>query len=178
MRRLTRIIFAVVTLAAMVGCSPKLKPIGEQPLRTAYPVPMATATPAPGNTPTVAPAPTLTQFPTASEPAPEKTFAGVGDVAMMSGTHDVSAKVIVAGLQTLIIQSFYFDGKGPKADFRLVKGKEYDSPTAVLGVLEQRVYDNAFLIFRIPNSAGPGTVDAVIVYCPETREVYATAQFR
>jgi len=124
------------------------------------------------------PRPTTTQFPTPSEQAPESTFTSVGNVAFLEGAHGVSGKAIVAGLQTLILTQFTFDGKGPKADIRLVQGQDYDHPAAVLLELEQRPYDGQALIMIIPSSAGPGTADRIVVYVPETGEVYAESTFQ
>ena len=118
-----------------------------------------------------------TPFPTPAEVAPERTFTDVGDVAKLSGEHAVSGKAIVAGLQTLIIQKFYFDGKGPKADIRLVKDQDYENPAVIVFELEQKPYEDTFLLVRIPSSAGPGSANSIAVYCPETGEVYAVAKF-
>jgi hypothetical protein len=116
--------------------------------------------------------------PTATfEPAPEAIFIGVGATSEFSGEHNVSGKAVIAGLQTLIIMRFHFDGKGPQADLRLVLGENATEPTAILAELEPRAYENEFLQVRIPGSVGPGTADRLIVYCPETGEVYATAIF-
>lgn len=175
--RLITILLAILTLAA---CGPKATPPP-----TVTPVPSATATPLPTHTPeptatpqpTDTPKPTLTPFPTPAEVAPEKTFAQVGNVAKFSGEHGISGKAVIAGLQTLIIQTFNYDGKGPKADVRLVKGQDYENPAVILLELDQRPYENEFMLLRIPSSAGPGTADSIAIYCPETGKVYATAKF-
>ena len=121
--------------------------------------------------------PNRTPFPTPDEPAPDETFAGVGNVANLAGEHGVSGKAVVAGLQTLIIQGFNYDGKGSVPDIRLVLGNDYDSPAAVLLQLEARPYESEFLFLQIPSSVGPGTADTIAVYAPETGEVYAAARF-
>jgi hypothetical protein len=109
--------------------------------------------------------------------APEETFSSVGNVAELSGTHDVAGKAIVAGLQTIIIQGFTFDGKGPQADLRLIKGDDAANPAAILLVLEQRPYAGEFLLVRIPAAVGPGAADSLAVYCPETGETYGVGRF-
>jgi len=102
----------------------------------------------------------------------------VGSVAEFSGEHDISGKAIIAGLQTMIIQRFSFDGKGPQIDIRLTLDGEIEGSVATLMALEQRLYENETVIMRIPPEAGPGTANSITVYCPETDTVYATAKFR
>ena len=138
--------------------------------QTVEPTPQATAAPVPTQ---VAPSP----FPKPAEAAPERTFTDVGDVGHLSGDHGIAGKAIVAGLQTLIIQGFTFDGKGSAADIRLVKGQDYETPAAVLTVLESRAYDREMLLFVIPNQVTPETADRIVVYAPETGEVYAETTF-
>ena len=141
---------------------------------------LATVAPTSTTAPTQAPTlpPTRTLIPTPDEVAPEATFAKVGQVAMLQGSHDVEGKAMVAGLQTLIIQGFKFDGKGPEADVRLVLDANMDDPAAIILVLEPRVYDNEMIVMRIPTAAGPGTANSVAIYCPETGETYASAKFQ
>lgn len=135
-----------------------------------------TATIAPTTAPTAPPANTL--IPTPDEVAPEETFAKVGNIAALKGDHGVEGKAMVAGLQTLIIQGFKFDGKGPQADVRLVLGDKVEEPAAILLALESRSYDNEMVVLRIPNAAGPGTANSIAIYCPETGETYALAKFQ
>ena len=92
------------------------------------------------DSPAPTPLPTATPFPTPAEVAPERTFTEVGNVGTLTGAHGVQGKAIVAGLQTLIIQGFTFDGKGPAPDLRLVHGSEYARPAAILAALEPRAY--------------------------------------
>ncbi|NLD73619.1 MAG: DM13 domain-containing protein [Chloroflexi bacterium] len=127
--------------------------------------------------PEATPLPAATPFPTPNEPAPETTFTAVGNVGMLSGTHGVEGKAIVAGLQTLIIKGFTFDGKGPLADARLVKGDDYENPGMVLLTLEQRPYEGEFLLFNIPSTVTAENVDRLVIYAPETGEVYAETTF-
>ena len=133
---------------------------------TAYPGPMDRG-----------PDPSWTPFPTPDEPAPDETFAGVGNVANLAGQYGVSGKAVVAGLQTLIIQGFNYDGKGSAPDIRLVLGQDYASPAVVLLQLEDRPYESELLLMQIPSSVGPGVADTIAVYAPETGEVYAAARF-
>jgi hypothetical protein len=146
------------------------------------PTPMPTATPAPTATPvptaTTVPTPTATPFPMASEPAPEEAFFAVGGLADLKGEHGVQGQAVVAGLQTLIIAGFSFDGKGPPAELRLVKGTDYENPAAVLMKLEQRAYSRETLHMILPTTAAPGSADSIALYCPETHEAYAVGRFR
>ena len=169
MHRMIPIAIFLLTLFTLAACKPSATP---QPTSTATPLPTETAIP----TPTEIPSPT--PFPTASEPAPEFTFTNVGNVARFKGTHDVSGTAVVAGLQTLIIQGFNFDGKGPKADVRLVKGDDFGHPVWIIRELEQRPYQNEIIFAHIPSSLQPGSADSIAVYCPETGEVYASAVFQ
>lgn len=168
MHRVSIVLF-LLTFWGLVACKPQAIPPSAS---TATPWPTETAVP----TPTEAPSPT--PFPTASEPAPEFTFTDVGNVARFKGTHDVSGTAVVAGLQTLIIQGFNFDGKGPKADVRLVKGDDFSNPVWIIKELEQRPYQNEIIFAHIPSSLQPGSADSIAVYCPETGEVYASAVFQ
>lgn len=168
MSTITRAVLLVGILVLTLGCAPFITPLPPG-MRLAD----ATATPVP----TATPSPPPTPFPTAQEVAPEKTFTAVGNVAILSGEHGVSGKAIVMGLQTLIIQGFNYDGKGPRADIRLVKGEDYEGPAAILTELDQRPYEDELVYAIIPSSAGPGTADRIAVYCPETGQVYAWSTF-
>mgnify|MGYP001038562071 CR=1 FL=1 len=148
-------------------------PVTSSATHDAYPLPTVTGTLPAGTTR----APTNTPFPMPVGPAPEKTFTEVGSVARLAGSHGVSGKAVVAGLQRLIILRFNFDGKGPKADIRLVKGENYAEPAAVLYELEQRAYHDEVIGVVIPSSAGPDSADSIAVYAPGTGEVYAVAKF-
>jgi len=169
MHKMTCIVCVLLALLPLAACAPKPTP---QP--TATPTPLPTETPVP--TPTLIPTPT--PFPTASEPAPEFTFTEVGNVAELSGDHGVSATAVVAGLQTMIIQGFSFDGKGPKADIRLILGNDLANPVWIIQELEQRPYQKEIIFAHIPSSVKPGSADSIAVYCPETGEAYAVAVFK
>ncbi len=174
MAGIVRIAVVLLALWILVACGPKATPT---PVSTPTPEPTDTPVPTATPEPTLTAIPSPTPFPTASEPAPESTFTSVGNVAKLSGEHGVSGTAIVAGLQTLIVQSFNYDGKGPRVDIRLVKGEDYENPAAILVELEQRAYDNEMVLMIIPSAAGPGKVDRVAIYCPETGEVYAWGTF-
>jgi hypothetical protein len=169
MVKVTVHIVLLCALVALVGCSPRATATPEAP--TAIP---ATATPVPTSTPIPSPTP----FPTASEPAPEATFTEVGNTATFSGTHGVAGTAIVAGLQTLIIQGFAYDGKGSAADIRLVLGEDYANPATILLQLEQREYKDEMLYVIVPASVGPGSADSIAVYNPDTGELYASQRFQ
>ncbi len=169
MIRASRLIVLICLLAVCSACGPAATPT---PPPTATPLPSATPLP----TATVVPSPT--PFPTASEPAPEQTFTAVGNTATFSGLHGVAGKAIVAGLQTLIIQGFSYDGKGSTADIRLVLGDDYANPVAILMQLEPREYTDEMLLMVVPSSAGPGTADSIAVYSTETGEAFASQVFK
>ena len=183
MQKLFRALVVTLAVLAFAACAqkptpaPTVTPVPSRPASTATPVPSATPEASATPVPTATLIPTLTPFPTLAELAPKATFTKVGNVAQLSGEHGVSGKAVVAGLQTLIIQGFNFDGKGPKADIRIVKGEDHAQPAAILLELDQQPYDNRLLLMNIPSSAEPGSADSIAVYCPETGETYAVAVF-
>ncbi|MCD6520339.1 MAG: DM13 domain-containing protein [Anaerolineae bacterium] len=167
-----------ICMLSLTGCSSQPTPT-PLPTATATPTPQPSATPSPTATPipSSTPKPTATPFPTRSEKAPGETFTKVGNVAQLKGEHGITGKAVVAGLQTIIIQGFTFDGKGPRADIRLVKGRDYQNPVAILLELEQHPYEGVLLLLHIPSSVKPGSADTIAVYCPETGQVYASGTF-
>jgi hypothetical protein len=177
MKRFTHVML-IVFLMVLSACAVPTPPTAVPAAPTAEP----TATPAPTVPPTATVAaeanrPVSSPFPTPDEVAPEETFKQVGSVAHLSGAHDVSGKAVVAGLQTLIIQGFTYDGKGSQADIRLVKGDELDDPAHVLIELEDRPYDAEFLLFQIPSSLERGSADRVVVYSRADGEAYGVGVF-
>ncbi|MBM3187327.1 MAG: hypothetical protein FJZ90_01230 [Chloroflexi bacterium] len=158
-KRLVLCLCAALTLAACVPLPPEIA------AQFGGAAPAATSTP------------TTTPFPTPSEPPPDKPFTDIGSIAVLEGAHGISGRAVVAGRQTLIIVAFYYDGKAPAADIRLVKGEAYDQPAAVFLTLEQRPYENEYLLFNIPQAAGEGTADTLVVYAPDTGEVLAKGVF-
>ncbi|MHB1357437.1 MAG: hypothetical protein ACYCZF_15830, partial [Anaerolineae bacterium] len=117
-----------------------------------------------------------TASPTALGGAPEETFTGVGNTATFEGLNDTEGKAVVAGLQTLIILGFRFDGK-VKADIRLVKGTDYAKAIHIFTELD-RAYDAEVLQFTIPANIAFGSADTIAVYDTETNQVLAAAIFR
>jgi len=172
--RKTLLVAALLCLIVMSGCSVASTPTAI-PTRTPPPTPTETAVPSatPRPSATMAPTPEPTKPPV----APERIFTAVGDVAVLSGEHGVSGKAVIAGLQTLIVQRFCFDGQGPEADIRLVLGDDHESSAIVLHKLEQREYVDEMLVISIPASAAPQTVDRIAVYSPQDGQVYAEATF-
>ncbi len=182
MQQTISVIAIILMLIIFTGCGLVATPT---PPDTPTPVPTLTSTPLPTETalptetpnPTATIVPTVTPYLTPGEVAPERTFTKVGNVAHLTGTHGVSAKAIVAGLQTLIIQSFNYDGKGSGADIRLVNGDDYENPAVILVELEGRVYEGEFFIVCIPSSVGPGTADSIAIYSADEDTAYAIATF-
>jgi len=172
------VIATVLLLITLTACTSTMVSGVDTPAAAPTDTSAPASTPEPTLPPTATLTPEPTPFPTAGEVAPEKTFTQVGNVAHLSGVHQVTGKAIVAGLQTLIIQGFHYDGKGGRLDIRLVKGEDWENPVAILTELEERTYENELLYMVIPSSAGPGTVDQIVVYAPDTNEVYALSTFK
>ncbi|MCE5259586.1 MAG: hypothetical protein LLG44_11115 [Chloroflexi bacterium] len=131
-------------------------------------------------TPTAQPTAVLesvtTVAPTEEGGAPEATFTEVGSTATLSGQNGAAGKAVVAGLQTLIIVSFSFDGKA-QADLRLVKASDPGTAAYVLTKLE-RTYSNETLQFTIPGELGPGTADSIAVFDIKSGQALAIATFK
>jgi hypothetical protein len=179
MKKSLTLIATVLLLTALTSCrTPAVAPGVGTPAAAPTDTSAPTSMPDPTALPTATPTPSPTPFPTAAEAAPEETFTQVGDVAHLSGLHEVTGKAIIAGLQTLIIQGFHYDGKGGRLDIRLVKGQDWENPVAILTELEERAYEKEMLYMIIPSSVGPGTVDHIVVYAPDSDEVYALATFQ
>jgi len=174
MHALRQILVVLFLPLVLISCRPSTTP---EPTSPPVPSPTATLHTPPTSEPTDAPVATVPPFPTANEPAPESTFARVGSVSEFESEYGISGRAIVAGLQTLIIQGFQYDGKGPRLDIRLVKGQDYENAVAVLLELDQRAYREESLHMIIPSCAGPGTADTIAIYSPETGQVYATGKF-
>ena len=177
MKRFTHVML-IVFLIVLSACAAPAPPTAVPAAPTAEP----TATPVPTVPPTAtvdveAHRPASSPFPTPDEVAPEETFRQVGSVAHLSGAHGVSGKAVVAGLQTLIIQGFSYDGKGSQADIRLVKGDELDDPAHVLIELEDRTYDAEFFLFQIPSSLERGSADRIVVYSRADGKAYGVGIF-
>jgi hypothetical protein len=177
----TLLMFILVSAAACRSESPsaEIAPTATAPNVSPTPEPTHTRTPEPtvASTPTHTVIPSPTPFPTPAESAPAAAFAGVGSSAGLEGSHEVSGKAVMAGLQTLIIQGFTFDGKGPRPDVRLVLGNDVENPAAILVELEPRRYDRELVFTHVPSSVTSETADSIAIYNPETKETYALAEF-
>ena len=158
MRRVGTLFTALCLAAAIAACTPTPSP-----------------TPVPTIEPQDTPSATATAVPTEMGGAPEATFREVGSTATLNGQNSCSGKAVVAGLQTLIIVSFSFDGKVP-ADLRLVNASDPHTASYVLAELT-RPYDKETLQFSIPQEVGPGTADSIAVYDTQAGRVLAIATF-
>jgi len=109
-----------------------------------------------------------------STPAAPQTFTDVGDTATLAGSHDITGRAHVAGLQTLIITRLSYDGLGEETtDIRLLKGNETVAKLVVL----DRVYNGSeFLRLCIPWELRDGDADRVAVYSTE-EGIYAVGLF-
>lgn len=172
MRRTCLVLCIICALVSLAACDtnptpwPTIQPTLQPTIQA-----QSTATIEPGSQDA-----TETVSPTALNGAPEFTFAPVGSVASFSGLNAIKGKAVVAGLQTLIILMFHFDGK-VKADIRLVKGTDYANPVFIFSELG-RVYDAEALQFTIPGDLAPGSGDTIAVYDTENNQVLASAVFQ
>ena len=168
MKRIVIVTLWVLVLCLAAACRPTTMPTPVQP--TAVVVP--TETPIP-------PTPTPKVWPTSQTPAPELAVLPVGYTATFQETqHGVIGKAVMAGLQTMIISAFSFDGQGPAAEIRLVKQGNWDVAVAVLLQLEQRPYDKELLVMEVPSHLEPMQADSIAVYCPETKTLYGWGLFQ
>lgn len=168
MSKIRPIALCVIVMGIWVSC---------RPAPTAAPtVSMPPETP----TPTTALAtPTLKIWPTASAVAPDEPVIPVGYVANFQDTqHGVSGKAVMAGLQTIVISGFTYDGQGPLADIRLVKEGELDKAVAILANLEQRPYQQELLVLTVPSDLQPGDADSIAVYCEELKASFGWGRFQ
>lgn len=168
MKRIRTVTLWVLILGLTVGCRPTATPTPAEP--TAVVLPTETAIP---------PTPTPKVWPTSQTPAPEIAVLPVGYTATLQETqHGVIGKAVMAGLQTMIINGFSFDGQGPPAELRLVKQGDWDVAVAVLLQLEQRPYDQELLVMEVPGHLEPMQADSIAVYCPETKTLYGWGLFQ
>jgi len=157
-----------VALSLLVGCRPTATPTPPQPTAVVEP----TATPVP-------PTPTPKVWPTSQTPAPDFGVVPVGYTATLQETqHGVIGKAVMAGLQTIIIHGFSFDGLGPAAEIRLVKEGNWDVAVATLLELERRAYDQELLVMQVPSHLQQMEADSIAVYCPETQTLYGWGRFQ
>lgn len=105
--------------------------------------------------------------------APLRTFTDVGDTATLAGSHGITARAHVAGLQTLMVTCLTYDGTGAATvDIRLLKGNVL---VAKLYVLD-RAYDGEWLRLCIPYGLRDGDADRIAVYSTADG-IYAVGQF-
>jgi len=138
------------------------------------PLPLPTPTPIPPPYPE----PEYTVLPPVcpvGTPAPPQTFTDIGTTATLAGSHGISCRVCVAGLQTLIIWGFTYDGTGAgTVDIRLLKG---NVTVAKLKVLDNRAYDGSEPLYLcIPYELRDGDADRIAVYSTE-EGLYAVGIF-
>jgi hypothetical protein len=123
--------------------------------------------------------PTMKVWPTASTPAPDEPVIPIGYSAVFQDTqHAVSGKAVMAGLQTIVISGFTYDGQSPPVDIRLVKGEDLDHAVAILARLEQRAYEQEWLVLTVPSHLKPGDADSIAVYCEELKASFGWGRFQ
>lgn len=168
MKRILTATLWVLILCLAPACRPTNTPTPVQPTAVVPP----TETPIPST-------PTPRVWPTSQTPAPEIAVLPVGYTATFQETqHGVIGKAVMAGLQTMIISAFSFDGQGPAAEIRLVKQGNWDEAVAVLLQLEQRPYDRELLVMQVPSHLTPMQADSIAIYCPETKTLYGWGLFQ
>jgi hypothetical protein len=155
----------VVALPVLTACQPQVTPT---PVPTAQP----TAT-------SVPPTPTIKVWPTSSTPAPEEPVIRVGDVAVLQDTKSgVSGKAIMAGLQTIILNNFTYDGSCATLEVRLAKAASRDTVVGLLGTVEKRAYSNEALVLTVPSDLKPGAADSILLYCTESATTLGWGTFK
>ncbi len=168
MKRIATVTLWVLVLSLAAGCHPTATLTPPEPTAVVLP----TETPIP-------PTATPKVWPTSKTPAPEMAVLPVGYTATLQETqHGVIGKAVMAGLQTMIINGFSFDGQGPPAEIRLVKQGDWDVAVAVLLQLEQRPYNQELLVMEVPGHLEPMQADSIAVYCPETKTLYGWGLFQ
>lgn len=166
MNRINQAVLLTIIVCLLAGC--QATPTSTPQVPTAQP----TLT-------TVPPTPTTRVWPTSSTPAPEEPVIPVGHTTTLQDTqHGVSGKAVMAGLQTILINEFTYDGQGPAVDVRLVKEGDLGNAVAILGKLEQRPYDGELLIFTVPSDLKPGDADSISVYCYEFEASFGWGRFQ
>nr|MBC7244970.1 DM13 domain-containing protein [Chloroflexota bacterium] len=163
-------VIALYLIAAGILASCQAAPTATPTVSTPPATPTSTA---------VLATPTIKIWPTASAVAPDEPVIPVGYVATFQDTqHGVSGKAVMAGLQTIVISNFTYDGQGPLADIRLVKEGELDKAVAILAKLEQRPYQQELLVLTVPSDLKPGDADSIAVYCEELKASFGWGRFQ
>ena len=175
--------FALILIVALLvvplgGCTNTSDPTATPIPSAATLVPTSTLIPTATPVPTATFVPTPTPFPTSMTPAPEEAFFELGSKATLQGeSHNVAGSAMVAGLQTIVVRGFTYDGACEGADIRLGMVDNFDEPAGVLMVLENRAYNDEILVLTVPNHVELGEADSLAVYCSATSEVHGWGQF-
>jgi hypothetical protein len=103
----------------------------------------------------------------------------VGYTALFKDTqHGVAGKAVMAGLQTIVITNFTYDGQVADADIRLIKEGDFANAVAVLGKLEQKAYSNELLVLTVPSHLQPWEADSIAVYSSELQASLGSGRFQ
>ena len=158
------ILLALLLIGMLLICQPQSDAQYVQPAPTSTPY-EATSSPTPENDPTPAPTPEfVTYLPLiANYTYPWETFRRVGSSAVFEGFNGISGKVVVAGLQTLLIIGLYSDGTA-QAEVWLCKWPDLEHPVWVIATLEAREYENEWIQVAIPWELGRESGDWIVVY--------------
>jgi len=134
-------------------------------------IPQATPTPPPYPEPEYTVLPPVCPVGTL---APPQTFTDVGDTATLAGSHGITGRACVAGLQTLIVWGFTYDGDGVgTTDIRLLNRNE---TVAKLKVLDHAYDGSEWLHLCIPWELRDGDADRIAIYSIE-EGLYAVGIF-
>ena len=179
MSKVALILMVALLVLPLGGCTKT-----PDPTATPVPPPAATLVPTPTLIPTATLVPTATlpptptPFPTSMTPAPEEAFFELGSKAILQGkSHNVAGSAMVAGLQTIVMRGFTYDGACEGADIRLGLADNFDEPSAVLMVLENRAYNDEILVLTVPNHVNRSKADSIAVFCSATSEVHGWGRF-
>jgi len=178
MSKVAMILMVALLVVPLGGCAKTPDPTATPVPPAATLVPTSTLIPTATLVPTATFVPTPTPFPTSMTPAPEEAFFELGSKAILQGeSHNVAGSAMVAGLQTIVMRGFTYDGACEGADIRLGMADNFDEPAGVLMVLENRAYNDEILVLTVPNHVNRGKADSIAVYCPATNEVHGWGQF-
>jgi len=120
-----------------------------------------------------------TPIPTPVEIAPERTFTDVGNTAWFTGPHGLSGTIVVAGLQTIVIPDFCWEGEPEQLKIVMLHedADGYLETVATLTRLRQYRYVNRILVLRVPAWIGHEDASIVAFRGARTGTTYVMAEF-
>jgi len=120
-----------------------------------------------------------TPIPTPVEVAPECTFTDVGNTARFTGPHGLSGLIVVAGLQTIVIPGFCWNGEPEQLKIEMLHedAEGYLETVAVLTRLRQYRYVNRILVLQVPAWIGHEDASIVAFRGARTGTTYVIVEF-